>query len=593
MYILPAKNNVSTQTQGTFTSLGDSQLSERATLFSAMLTGQIQGFQSGSAQTGTGTDPESLPAFNLADYYRLNILLNKYDLNLDELVSSGRTALMTAVNSVNMSTQDYSSTHDILRKYDLESSADTSGSNSDLNVVKARQLTVSQDEFEKVKQVMKKAGMSDEDINQIAQSVQSGTNWASMLSQIDSLAGKSGLENITGDEKSRLEMMFGKLGFSQDEITAMLKKLAAGQNQDVMNAMRQKLAGMSQDSGVSVTGDELALLTKAMNVNPEESASLKDFFAALNNGETNAKGLSSLLTLIDSADRNSSSAKAVDLATLRSSLESIYGSAQSKSEGDSIDKYAFRNTVNTMDSAIKLAHEFSERNARNSADGFLSGNNRDGGGGTGSSKSQDNQAASDFWSKIRTAADSTGTNMLGNLSGRLNDLQSASRSATQTASQSGTGRTAQAEILAQVESGILKNLGQGLRQLTLELTPDDLGKLNIVLQVKGNEVNAVIRADNAEAARVISENLAQLRQSLEQQGLKVSKLDVQTGTANDSFASQWQGSSQHNHTQERESRQMSWSRFRSMTTQGQNLVQDMHPGVEQAILAREGIDLFA
>jgi flagellar hook-length control protein FliK len=112
----------------------------------------------------------------------------------------------------------------------------------------------------------------------------------------------------------------------------------------------------------------------------------------------------------------------------------------------------------------------------------------------------------------------------------------------------------QAQLFQQVNSGILQNLGNGGQQLTINLTPEELGSLQVMLQVRDKELSAVIRADSPEAAKALSDQLAQLKQTLEQQGFKVSSLEVQTGLSNQHGFNAWSGAEGHNLMQERQER---------------------------------------
>jgi len=140
----------------------------------------------------------------------------------------------------------------------------------------------------------------------------------------------------------------------------------------------------------------------------------------------------------------------------------------------------------------------------------------------------------------------------------------------------------------------LRNLGQGSKQLTLTLQPDELGKLSVTLTVKGKEVQATITADNSDTAAMLQDQTAHIRQTLENQGFKVSKLDVQTGLAQDN-QSAWQGPEQHN--QAREQRE-AMDRLRSSLrlAQGSDISFDV---AQTAIIAEsvtagaQGLDLFA
>ena len=143
----------------------------------------------------------------------------------------------------------------------------------------------------------------------------------------------------------------------------------------------------------------------------------------------------------------------------------------------------------------------------------------------------------------------TGTSALDRLLQRID----AAAGAVQGGQNSGTSAQASAqdlnslsrnfrqEIFSQVENGLLQQAGNGGRQLTLQLNPQELGRITLILSVNQGEVKASIRAENGETAAVLTEQLAELKASLEAQGLKVRELDVQTQLQNGGFAGQWAG----------------------------------------------------
>jgi flagellar hook-length control protein FliK len=150
-----------------------------------------------------------------------------------------------------------------------------------------------------------------------------------------------------------------------------------------------------------------------------------------------------------------------------------------------------------------------------------------------------------------------------------------------------------AQIVNQVQSAIVNNLGQGTQQLTLSLTPESLGTLNVVLTVKGKEVQALIKADTPDATKVISENLSQIKQSLESQGLTVSKMEVQTNLAQDStLGQQWSGAEQHNQAQERRDG-LDRMRNTALLNQDNGLAQDMQTTGVQENFTRSGLNVIA
>lgn len=105
-------------------------------------------------------------------------------------------------------------------------------------------------------------------------------------------------------------------------------------------------------------------------------------------------------------------------------------------------------------------------------------------------------------------------------------------------------------IARTVQNGILQNLQQGGKQLTLRLDPASLGKLTVILQVHNNEVRASIRTESNEATRLVNDQINLIKHTLEQQGLKVEKMDVQTQTQHNDQNRNWQGAEEHNQAQQ-------------------------------------------
>ncbi len=127
----------------------------------------------------------------------------------------------------------------------------------------------------------------------------------------------------------------------------------------------------------------------------------------------------------------------------------------------------------------------------------------------------------------------------------------------------GSGNTAvNQRILAQVQEGFFTSLNNGGKQLTLNLAPEHLGMISLVLSTRNGEVSAILKPENAETAALLNQQMEQLKHNLEQQGLKVDALEVQTPSNNN--AKSWQGMEQHNQAQEQFSRQQSLERARRL-----------------------------
>ncbi|BAH74864.1 flagellar hook-length control protein FliK [Solidesulfovibrio magneticus] len=150
-----------------------------------------------------------------------------------------------------------------------------------------------------------------------------------------------------------------------------------------------------------------------------------------------------------------------------------------------------------------------------------------------------------------------------------------------------------ARVARQVESGILKGAGQEAKQLTLTLTPDELGKVQVTLTVKDKEVRAVISADNADTTAMLQEHAAKIKQSLEEQGFKVSEVEVRSQLSQDNQTAAWDSPERHNEAREqREALERIRSSVRlardAAAGQGESLV------IPEPMTARaSGLDLFA
>ncbi len=148
------------------------------------------------------------------------------------------------------------------------------------------------------------------------------------------------------------------------------------------------------------------------------------------------------------------------------------------------------------------------------------------------------------------------------------------------------------KVMKQVNTALFSNLGQGKKQLTLHLKPEALGAVKVILQVQGKEVNASLRAESADAAKVIADNLDAIKQNLENQGLKVNKLEVQTGLADNSNQN-WQGEMQHNQARDRDQMARMRQRMRNLRGESGLLARDMQNMTDTANVAEKGLHVIA
>jgi len=80
---------------------------------------------------------------------------------------------------------------------------------------------------------------------------------------------------------------------------------------------------------------------------------------------------------------------------------------------------------------------------------------------------------------------------------------------------------------ARINRGLNNALNQQGGTVTLRLTPPEMGTVRIQLQLQGASVSAQFHAETESARSLLTQQLGQLRSTLEASGLNVDKLGVQ------------------------------------------------------------------
>jgi len=122
-------------------------------------------------------------------------------------------------------------------------------------------------------------------------------------------------------------------------------------------------------------------------------------------------------------------------------------------------------------------------------------------------------------------------------------------SLAETSTAGSTGKSRQTDVAdrARLVHRIAKafqKMGADGGHVRLKMHPDELGGVQLEMQVKGRTVTATVTADNEQARQVIQASIADLRQRLESQGLIIERLDVQTRADNGNSDSWSQNSQQ-------------------------------------------------
>lgn len=120
------------------------------------------------------------------------------------------------------------------------------------------------------------------------------------------------------------------------------------------------------------------------------------------------------------------------------------------------------------------------------------------------------------------------------------------------------------QVAQQVEQGMLTTLKGGGSRIDLQLNPQELGAITVSLTVRNGEVSAVIRSEKSETTDIINRQVDAIRTNLEQQGLKVDKVEVRQESRQEQNSATWQDFNQHNSQQEEDARREELARLRNL-----------------------------
>jgi flagellar hook-length control protein FliK len=389
---------------------------------------------------------------------------------------------------------------------------------------------------------------------------------------------------LEGDDRLNFTQLLGKLGFSKDEseeilgltdeggttaawkrVAARLKDLGGEQTEAHLTEIsallaglempeetrRQILAAFEKTDSLSLTGQELeALLAPAAQKAAARESARESVQALMREAMTQALEEGRRKERTDPVadtrgSRRSEQARALMLNSVR---EKVGAPLESAGSG--------QNAGGTF-TAAGLEQNSGESSAaagsrRNSGESFTRSGRDEADARPGENLRTDSLPAPDKGAEKTSGAEKSADSALNRLLQRIDAAAAPGNQNTETSRQApaqdvnSAARNFRQEIFSQVENGFLQNAGDGSRQLTLQLNPQDLGQITLILSVNQGEVKALIRAENGETAAVLTEQMAELKASLEAQGLKVKELDVQTQMQGNAFTGQWTGAGEHN-----------------------------------------------
>jgi flagellar hook-length control protein FliK len=516
-----------------------------------------------------------------------------------------------------------------------------------------RNVKMTQQDFAALQATLAQAGVPQDTITKLSNDIQSpqGLTWGQFMQNLQQTTLQQFLKptDISDADKSNVSSLLSSLGFDPKQAGDLTTALANGKPARVFDLISSKLKGLDPSDTVTVTQDQVASLAKALKLPDSATQSLLSQFGGQDSMELSSTGLSQMFTaaksdlsqVLSQAGDAMKTIKelvdpAMDLASQRLSMTQQQANSQVQSmqlkpssllQGPQDAATSTNNAGNKNQAGPAYDDHSTNKNQANTAhddhstnddfpgfqkDGHQQTSQLPGKDGVldGKSTSQDNKSATDrAWEELADKLQTQGESLLSSGTGQSNGQttagqtilgQTTAQGLTQALSQAVTpeaqaAKTQATPFLDQVQAGILKNMGQGVSQLTLELTPESLGKLNVMLTVKGQDVQAVIKADSPEAEKALSDNLQQIKQSLEDQGLTVSKLEVRAGLQQDAnLGQQWAGTDKHNQSQERREA-LERMRTSSMLAGGDSvaMAQQMQSVGVEANISQTGLDIVA
>ena len=473
----------------------------------------------------------------------------------------------------------------------------------DKQPVRDRDERMTQDDLDEVRDDLKEYGMSEKEIADIEKKVNSdeGLTWNQFVSTVANKMAEMRKVVLTDEQKDKLSTFFAKFGFTPKQSEKLIGQLENGEQAKVMAALQAKIDDMPKDRQLLLTKNDVEAFSTAMNFSKEFTSKIKELLGK----NTLPKDVKEAFTLIrqemaamDAKDK--ALVAAVGKAFVKAMGDKTKASTAAREIGEAVDlaprvaedapkaqaKEDFKDAVETRKEAMPNA------NARKSEQKGTPEQAQD------DFRDQKNESESDkpwnnFCGKRRDDSAQGSRQFQAKTENIDQALKAGLAEGTSTAKTQAWEKVSAPRVMRQVENAFIRNLGNGTKQLTLQLTPENLGKLNIVLQVQGKEVNAVIRAESADAAKIIAENIDIIKSSLESQGLKVEKLEVQAGLTGNQDGRNWFGQEQHNLARDREAMTAMRNHMKHMRGERVQVAQDLQSIHEQAIHADNGLHVIA
>lgn len=405
--------------------------------------------------------------------------------------------------------------------------------------------TLGQTQTDAIVESLRKRNVDADAINGLEQLLASGAPMT-VGRVISTLSGESRKSPpLEGEERDAFGVALGKLGFDKNETEEMLGYSDAGNTKAMSKKLTEKLAAL--DDSVDLSRKEFSSLLKGLDVSEATQKTLQKLFGQGDERTLSGAQLQNLLAHVSKEYAQRAKNADYTRTQVRAALDEALKAAKIKEQSDPVEDLRGSRRSDQSEALMQnsLLKKTGATNIKKDMDEEAAAHNRRQG-----RQSLDRTLGLDADGKIRPSkSDDKAGDKIAQLLHRI-DLAVPQGRSGQAGSQAQNlntlARSFRQEIFSQVESGILQNAQNGARQLALQLNPGELGQLTVLLSVRQGEVSATIRTENQDTASVIREQLAELKATLEAQGLKVKDLDVQTQLRDNAFSGQWNSHQDHN-----------------------------------------------
>lgn len=144
------------------------------------------------------------------------------------------------------------------------------------------------------------------------------------------------------------------------------------------------------------------------------------------------------------------------------------------------------------------------------------------------------------------------------------------------------GYTVNAEdVVRQLVDAIKVNVNGSFSEMELQLQPENLGKLNLVISSRDGIITAQLMAENENVKNVIENQIVMLKDNFEQQGLKVDAVEVTVQTHGFEMGKNLEGSEENSQNEEKH------RNSRSLTLEEINAIIGDDEAADEDVLAAE------